>query len=444
MKQVESLKSPAWWQKLELILAPIGYWERAFESHPEAFWAKGVDWGSPLMMFYTPQAAREIMENRDKHLESVSFPSELNAIFGNNSIITSAGEHNQTLRKILQPPLHGKQVHSYGNLICDITHQAIRQLPSNQPFFASEIAQDIALQVIIEILFGSVQKERYQKIKNLIVSLLDLFAAKTIGFPLLRFFSKALDKKVLGQEFIETRQQIAQLIYSEIEERRIYLEPNKTDILSLLMLFRNEQGQPLADVEILDNLLFLLSTGNESATAAICWSWYCVYRNQEIQEKLFEEIEQLGKDSDPISLYHLPYLTAVCNETLRMYPITMFTLPRGVQTPTEIAGYKLQPGNVVGIGIYLLHRQENLYPEPNKFKPERFIERQFSAYEFMPFGGGMRKCIGYELALYLMKLILGTIVFNYKLRLADNQPVKIQSRNAILTPVGLQLVKQDC
>ena len=199
MKQVESLKSPAWWQKLELILAPIGYWERAFESHPEAFWAKGVDWGSPLMMFYTPQAAREIMENRDKHLESVSFPSELNAIFGNNSIITSAGEHNQTLRKILQPPLHGKQVHSYGNLICDITHKAIRQLPSNQPFFAGEIAQDIALQVIIEILFGSVQKERYQKIKNLIVSLLDLFAAKTIGFPLLRFFSKALDKKVLGQ-----------------------------------------------------------------------------------------------------------------------------------------------------------------------------------------------------------------------------------------------------
>jgi unspecific monooxygenase len=226
-------------------------------------------------------------------------------------------------------------------------------------------------------------------------------------------------------------------------ERRICVYPEQTDMLSLLMLFRNEQGQPLTDVEILDNLLLLLSTGNESTTAAICWSWYCVYRNPEIQEKLLQEVENLGDFSDTMSLYRLPYLTAVCHETLRMYPITMFILPRGVKMPAEIAGYELQSCTLVSISNYLLHRQENLYPEPEKFKPERFIERQFSAYEFMPFGGGIRSCIGDELALYLMKLILATIVFNYQLKLADNQPVKPQSRNANLAPVGLRLVKQD-
>lgn len=444
MKQVESLKTPGWWQRMELILAPIGYWERAFESHPEAFWVKGVDWGSPLMMFYTPQAVQQIIENRDKHLGIVSFPGELTAIFGNNSVATSEGDRHQILRKILMPPLHGKLVRDYGKLICDVTHQVMQQLPINQSFLAWEVAQDITLQVLIEILFGSAQKERYQHLKNLIVSLLNLFAAKTIGFPLLRFFPKVLDKRNLGQKFIQTRQQIEQLIYAEIAERRTRVDPDKTDMLSLLMSFRDEQGQPLTDVEILDNLLLLLSTGNESTTAAICWSWYCVYRNPEIQEKLLQEIENLGDCSDTMSLYRLPYLTAVCNETLRMYPITMFLLPRGVKTPTEIGGYELQPGNIVSISNYLLHRQENLYPQPEKFKPERFIERQFSAYEFMPFGGGIRSCIGAELALYLMKLILATIVSEYQLKLADNQPVKLQTRNANLAPVGLQLVKQDC
>jgi cytochrome P450 family 110 len=444
VKQVESLKTPAWWQRIELILAPIGYWERAFESHPEAFWAKGVDWGSPLMMFYTPQAAQQIIENRDKHLGIVSFPGELTAIFGNNSVATSEGDRHQILRKILMPSLHGKQVRSYGKLICDITKQVMQQLPINQSFLAWEVAQDITLQVLIEILFGSAQKERYQHLKNLIVSLLNLFAAKTVGFPLLRFFPKVLGKRNLGQKFIQTRQQIEQLIYAEIAERRTRVEPDQTDMLSLLMSFRDEQGQPLTDVEILDNLLLLLSTGNESTTAAICWSWYCVYRNPEIQEKLLQEIENLGDCSEPISLYRLPYLTAICNETLRMYPITMFILPRGVKTPTEIGGYELQPGNIVSISNYLLHRQENLYPQPDKFQPERFIERQFSAYEFMPFGGGIRSCIGAELALYLMKLILATIVSEYQLILADNQSVKLQTRNANLAPVGLQLVKQDC
>jgi len=442
MKQVESLKTPAWWQKIELIIAPIGYWERAFQSHPEAFWVKGVDWGSPLMMFYTPKAAQQIIENREKHLEVASFPSELRAVFGDNSVVSREGDRHKILRKILMPPLHGKQVRSYGKSICDVTHQVIQQLPTNQPFSAWEVAQDITLQILIEILFGAAKKERYQQMKNLVASLLNLFADKTAGFPLLRIFSKVLGKGNLGQKFIQTKQEIEQLIYAEMADRRTVTELEKTDILSLLMSFRDEQGQPLNDVEILDNFL-ALSTVSEGAIAAICWSWYSLYRNPEIQDKLLKEIENLGEFSDPISLYRLPYLTAVCNETLRMYPVTMLILPRRVKTPTEIGGYELQPGNIVSVSNYLLHRQENLYPEPNNFKPERFLERQFSVYEFLPFGGGSRSCLGADLSLYLMKLILATIVSSYRLKLADNQFIKPQNRNTNLVPVGLRLVKQD-
>ncbi|MDF0556106.1 cytochrome P450 [Kamptonema sp. UHCC 0994] len=442
MNQVESLKTPAWWQRIELIVSPIGYWESAFKNHPEAFWAKGIDWGNPLMIFYTPQAAQQIIENRNKNLEVASFPSELRAVFGDNSVVSREGERHKILRKILMPPLHGKQVRSYGKSICDVTDQVMQQLPTNQPFSAWEVAQDITLQILIEILFGAAKKERYQQIKNLVASLLNLFAAKTVGFPLLRIFSEVLGKGNLGQKFIQTKQEIEQLIYAEMADRRTVTELEKTDILSLLMSFRDEQGQPLNDVEILDNFL-ALSTVSEGAIAAICWSWYCVYRNSEIQDKLLEEIKNLEDFSDPINLYRLPYLTAVCNETLRMYPVTMLILPRRVKTPTEIGGYELQPGNIVSVSNYLLHRQESLYPEPNNFKPERFLERQFSVYEFLPFGGGSRSCLGADLSMYLMKLILATIVSGYRLKLADNQFIKPQNRNTILTPVGLRLVKQD-
>jgi unspecific monooxygenase len=443
MKQVEGLKSPTWLQKIQYVTNPVGYWQSAYQSYSDAFWAKGIDFGSPLLVFYTPEAARQIIENRSNHLATTSFTSELRAIFGDSSFFTLAGSRHQQMRKLLMPMLHGKHLHAYGELICNLADQLIQGLPTNQPFAALEVAQDISMQVMIQLLFGSYQQERYERIKALMIAMVSLFASNIGGVPLFfRFLQKDLGPASPWRNFLNQRLQMENLIYAEIEERRAHPDPDRKDILTLLMSVQDEQGQFLTHEELLGQVLSLLFTGNESTAASMAWSWYRVYREPEIQAKLLEEIRSLGDTPDPLSLFRLPYLSAICNETLRMYPVTMFMIPRLVKSTTEISGFRVEPGTLVTVGTYLIHQREEIYPASQEFKPERFLNHQFSPYEFLPFGGGMRSCIGAELALYQMKLVLATIVSRYSLALASSRFVNPQRRNTILTPISLRMMKQ--
>ena len=142
-----------------------------------------------------------------------------------------------------------------------------------------------------------------------------------------------------------------------------------------------------------------------------------------------------------MAIAKLPYLDAVCKETLRIYPVAMLTFPRTVLEPTELMGYKLEAGQVVMGCIHLMHQREDVYPEPNQFKPERFLEREFDTYEFFPFGGGKRRCIGEALAMLELKLVLATIVTEYDLELKGNKPEIPARRGVTLAPKkGVQMV----
>ena len=443
MKQVEGLKIPVWLQRIQYITNPVGYWETAYQTYPDAFWAKGIDFGSPLMVFYTPEAAQQIIENRQGDLTTTSFNSELSAIFGDSSFFILEGVRHQQMRKLLIPMLHGKQIQSYGQLICDLANNVMQTLPINKPFSVWEVAQDISLQIMIKLLFGSYQQERYQQIKQLMIEMVNLFASNLAGIPLFfRFLQKDLGPASPWGNFVKQRQQMKELIYREIAERRAHPDPDKLDILSLLMSATDEQGNVLTDEELLGQVLSLLFTGNESTTASIAWSWYQVYRDSEIQAKLLEELRTLGDSPDPLNIIRLPYLNAVCNETLRMYPVTMFMIPRVVKSTTEINGYQVEPGMLITVGTYLIHHREDIYPEPKVFKPERFLEHRFSPYQFLPFGGGMRGCIGGEIALYQLKLALATVVSCYQLELVNQRPIYPQRRNTILTPIQLKMIKK--
>ena len=154
------------------------------------------------------------------------------------------------------------------------------------------------------------------------------------------------------------------------------------------------------------------------------WLCYWAHKKPEVKDKCLKELEDLGEFPDPVKIFQLPYLSAVCNETLRIYPIDMFTSPRIGKSSLELMGYDLSPGTALYGCIYLLHHREDLYPQSKQFKPERFLERKFSSYEFMPFGGGVRRCIGEALAQYEMKLVLATILSRYQLELADAKPAR--------------------
>lgn len=441
MKKVESLKTPRWWQRVQYVNDPVGYFERAVSIYPECFWAKGIDFGSPLTIFYTPEAARQIIENRDRSLATTTFASEVTAILGKNSFFTLEGARHKSMRKLLMPALHEKHIRSYGYNICKIADETMQQLPKNQLFSGMEAAQNITMEVAIAILFGVSEGERYQQIKHQMSSLLNIFASSVFGVPLFfRFLQQDLGLWSPWKNLLYLRQKIEELLYKEIAERRARANLEGKDMLSLLLSARDEGGRTLSDREILEQLLSLLFAGNDSTAAIIAWSWYLVHRHPEVKTKLIEEIDSLGTSPDPVDIARLPYLSAVCNETLRLYPVTIFTIPLRVNNATAIADYKLEPGTLVAIGIYQIHYREDIYPEPQKFNPERFIERKFSPYEFLPFGGGMRSCMGGELANYQTKLTLATILSHYELALKDNKPVKPQRRNTILAPISLKTI----
>jgi unspecific monooxygenase len=180
----------------------------------------------------------------------------------------------------------------------------------------------------------------------------------------------------------------------------------------------------------------LLVAGHETTATALSWALYWIHRLPEVKEKLLEELDTLGDDPDPSTIARLPYLNAVCSETLRIYPVVIVAVPRIVKSPLHLMGYDFEPDIMLAPCIYLTHHREDLYPQPKQFKPERFLERQFSPYEYLPFGGGNRRCIGAAFALFEMKLALVSILSRCQLTLADNRPVHPKRRGVTMAPAG--------
>ena len=211
-----------------------------------------------------------------------------------------------------------------------------------------------------------------------------------------------------------------------------------------MLAARHEDGTGMSDLELRDELLTLLFAGHETTGIALAWACYWLHREPAALERLRAEVDGLGEDPDPEALVKLPYLEAVCSETLRLYPIAP-DVPRMLAGPLEVGGYLLQPPVGVAVSTTALHRREELYPEPDKFRPERFLERRFSAFEYTPFGGGFRRCIGAAFATYELKLVLAAFVRGAELELAEPGEVKPQRRNLVVGPgsgVRMRLVRR--
>ena len=311
-----------------------------------------------------------------------------------------------------------------------------------QPFVAWHLAQNISLKVILEAVYGLRKQQLYGELQQRITALSNIFesplTSAMLFFPILQQNWGAWSP---WGNLVRQQQAIDRAIYQELAERKTQDLSQRQDILSLMMSARDEAGEAMSDRELRDELMTLMLAGHETTATAIAWSLYWVHRYPEIKAKLRAEIASLGQDPEPIALAKLPYLNAVCQETLRIYPVAMLTFPRVVQQPVELIGYKLEPGQVVIGCIYLLHQREDIYPDHQQFKPERFLKREFSPYEFFPFGGGKRRCIGEALAQLELKLVLATIIANYDLELTSKQPETPARRGVTLAPkTGVHMV----
>jgi cytochrome P450 family 110 len=425
-------------QTLQWLTNPLEYMEACAQRYGDLFTLRIGPVFKPQVFISNPQAIQQIFTTDPKLLDSGEPAGIKSPLLGQQSMLALEGKPHQRQRKLLTPPFHGERMLAYGERIRDITKQVTSQWQIGESFSVLPCMQAISFQVILKAVFGLEEGARYEKLKELLIAMLNpkrpLLRLVMLLFPLLR--------RVLGpwspwKNFMRQRQEIDELIYAEIRERKEQPDdPSRSDILSLMISARDEQGQPMTDVELRDELMTLLVAGHETTATALSWALYWIHHLSDVREKLLQEVDSLGENPDPNTIFRLPYLNAVCCETLRFYPVAMLTLNRLVKSPLEIAGYQFEPGTLLIPSIYLTHHREDLYPNPKQFKPERFLERQFAPSEYLPFGGGNRRCIGMAFALFEMKLVLATVLSRVQMELADSKPVQPVRKGLLLGPEG--------
>ena len=435
-------QSPQWLQKIQWTTNPLGYMDAAGQQYGDIFNAPVIG-SHPCVLFVShPQALQQIFSSN----QFTAPPDRLlQPLVGEHSVFVLEGDRHRKERKLLMPPFHGERMLAYGKLICELTEKVMQQLLPGQVFTARTLMQEISLEVILSVVFGLHEGERFYQLKESIVALTNEFKSPfTSGLLFFPSFQKNLGAWSPWGSFLRKQQQINRLLLAEIRERRQQHDSSRSDMLTLLLEARDEDGESMSDEQLRDELMTLLLAGHETTATAIAWALYWVYQLPNVHSQLLQELNSLGEAPSAMEIVRLPYLAAVCNEALRIYPVAMLTVPRAVKEPVELMGYQLQPGMRLYGCIYLTHHRQDLYPEPEKFKPERFLQRQFSPYEFLPFGGGIRRCVGEALALFEMKLVLATIVSGYQLTLAQQEPERPQRRGVTLAPgTGVRLIMQS-
>jgi cytochrome P450 len=346
----------------------------------------------------------------------------LEPALGPNSVLTLDDNPHMQQRKLLLPPFHGERIQGYGELIREVTRRQMETWPVGKPFALRPHTQRITLAVIMRAVFGVHDERRLARFEGLI----DDFS-KRVGlittFPALR---KNFGPGSPWPRFLRSREALDEFVYEEIGLRRAEVEAGEEghdDVLSLLLQARHEDGSPMSDEELRDELVTVLGAGHETTATGLAWTMERLLRTPRVLAKLRESLAA-GEDD---------YLDATVKETLRARPVIV-DVARKLTAPTEIGGYELEAGTFVMAAIAALHYREDLFPEPEEFRPERFLDEKADNYAWIPFGGGVRRCIGAAFAEYEMRIVLREFVERAELSAPDRKPEKVKVRNITLAP----------
>jgi cytochrome P450 family 135 len=300
-------------------------------------------------------------------------------------------------RKLMLPSFHGERMQRYGELMSGVAAEEIERWPGDRRLKVRPRMQAVTLEVILRAVFGIAEGERQTRLRDELRGLLD-----AISDP-----RRAIFLLVLGPErirrfppFRRAMERVDGLVIEEIRARRAAADlADREDILSLLLQARHEDGREMSDRELRDELMTLLVAGHETTATALSWAIELLARHPAEFARLEAEVDD-GEDG---------YLDAVIKETLRLRPVISIVLRKLVE-PMEIGGRMLPAGVSVAPCIYLVHRRPDVYPEPERFRPERFLEQPAGTYTWIPFGGGVRRCLGGAFAEFEMQVVLRELV----------------------------------
>jgi cytochrome P450 family 110 len=371
---------------------------------------------APLVMALTAEGARQVL-TRDPDAYDAFHKAAFTGMAGRGSLWVQAGARHRRERQLLSPWFTAQRVRRYGSAIQEITHRHTDGWRPGQHVRAYNVMLDISLDVILRVIFGTergdVMEQGRRALKKLLHTVHPLIwfdpAFQAWWFPPWLRYRRA-------------KQEFARFVTRCLAERRRG-EGGSEDVLGVMLAAREGDRPFWSDDEIRDELATILLSGHETTAVALSWAFYELARHPAVLGRLRDELDALGPEPGPDLIAKQSYLGAVCNETLRLHTILM-EIARISRFPCELMGHELPAGVGVGVGISAIHQDPLLYPDPDEFRPERFLAREYSAFEFLPFGGGHRRCLGAALSDYEMRIALATIVAGWEFEITgeDKEP----------------------
>jgi cytochrome P450 len=355
-------------------------------------------------MFTHPEAIREIFTGDEGDLRGGESSTALRPILGTSTILALDGAHHERQRRLMMPPFHGERMLAYGDTMRAIADRAIERWPIGRAFPVHHEMQAITLEVILRTVFGA-EGPRLDALRVLVQRFARVATNVLWLWPPLQVDLGPLSP---WGRVRRLRRDLDAFLYAEFAHRRAEGTGGRHDVLSLLLAARDEAGEPMSDAELGDQMMTLLFAGHDTTATSLAFALHNVLRHPEVLDRLRTDVAQ-GR---------LEYAEATAKETLRLNPIVT-EVGRVLSRPMRIGGWDLPAGVSATPCIYLAHRRPDVWPDPERFDPERFVGRRPSPYEFLPFGGGVRRCLGMAFALYEMKIVLAQVLSRVELRLAS-------------------------
>jgi cytochrome P450 family 110 len=418
-------RTPVLWQTFRFVTRPKEHTRKMQRLYGDA--VKFHSLAGEGIAVFEATLAREVFAAPADTFEVVEVVPSL---FGARAVIATSGALHKRQRKLLNPPFHGPRIKALLGTMQRVVRRHLEPLATQSGVVRmADIAQAMTLDVILETVFGSgsstsVDLERGREILRDIIHSFSpvIMTSKKFHTPLFPPWRRQLRARSAFDGWVD----------GLITARRRKGEHGE-DLLGLFLSTRYEDGDPIPDAEIRDHLITLLLAGHETSAIAISWATYWLLREPRVLLRLREEIDALGPSPSVEALARLPYLGAVGSESLRIEPVVTDVL-RKCRVPMKLREWTIPAGGCVAVMLGAILEDPRIFPEPERFRPERFLERSFHAGEFLPFGGGQRRCLGAAFAEAELAIAIATIASEWELELADDRPERAVRRNITMGP----------
>ena len=415
-------KQPRYAQALQWVMRPQEFVVRQRERFGDVFTLEFID-GQPLVVLSDPEDVRTVFTGSAEVMHAGEANKLLAPILGSRSILLLDEAEHLRHRRLLLPPFHGERMLRYEQIMAEATRRELATWQEGETIEMLPRMQAITLEVIMRAVFGIEDGLEMERLRVLLRTMLQQTTnMRQMALSLIL----GPDSERLQQRLDEVLGPVDEELYRVIaEHRRAPDLEERGDILSMLLLARDEDGQPLSDEELRDELMTLLLAGHETTASSLSWAFDQLTQKPQTLERLTEELR--GGDDET-------YVDAVIQETMRLRPVLPIVI-RLLKEPITVGQgrFRLPAGTRVAPAIILVHLRDDIYPDPFEFRPERFIETAPGTYTWIPFGGGMRRCVGSAFALFEMRAVLRAVLTTFDIE-AVGGPERIARRSLTIVP----------